>query len=136
METFKEFTFEAAHRSPPFEGLHGHSFKVRVFMQGERDPVFGWSHNLYEVDEVLNVVRNQLDHKYLNDIEGLAYATLENVASWIRDQLEPKLPGLTRVILTRGRDGQVEGCIVSVNDAASPPSSDAASQRDLVADPP
>ena len=113
METFKEFAFEAAHRSPPFEGLHGHSFKVQVFMQGERDPVYGWSHNLYEVDEILNAVRQQLDHKYLNDIEGLSYATLENVTHWIWNQLEPKLVGLSRVVLSRGRDGQVEGCICS-----------------------
>jgi 6-pyruvoyltetrahydropterin/6-carboxytetrahydropterin synthase len=115
METFKEFTFEAAHRSPPFEGLHGHSFKVQVFMRGERDPVYGWSHNLYEVDQVLSAVRQQLDHKFLNDIEGLPYATLENVAHWIRDQLRSKLPGLSQVVLTRGRDGQVEGCIVPVH---------------------
>src|SRR3978361_1540184 len=112
METFKEFTFEAAHRSPPFEGLHGHSFKVQVFLQGDGDQLYGCLHNLYEVDGVLSAVRQQLDHKYLNDVEGLPYATLENIAHWIRDQLQSKLPGLTRVVLTRGRDGQVEGCVV------------------------
>src|SRR3978361_302967 len=115
METFKEFTFEAAHRSPPFEGLHGHSFKVQVFMRGERDPVYGWSHKLYAVDAGVSAVRAQLHHKYLKDVEGLRYATLENVTHWIRDQLQPKLAGLTRVVLTRGRDGQVEGCVVPVD---------------------
>lgn len=111
METFKEFTFEAAHRSPPFEGLHGHSFKVQVFLTGERHPVYGWSHNLYDVDLELKKLRKQLDHTYLNDIEGLAYTTLENVTHWIWCQLNSSLTGVTRVILSRGRDGDVEGCI-------------------------
>lgn len=113
METFKEFTFEAAHRSPPFEGLHGHSFKVQVVMRGTPDPVFGWSHNLYEVDKPLKEVRARLDHTYLNDIEGLAYPTLENVTRWIWGELHGRIDGLSRVVLTRGRDGDVEGCSYS-----------------------
>lgn len=121
METFKEFTFEAAHRNLPFEGLHGHSFKVQVFMQGDRHPVYGWSHNLYEVDETLSAIRQQLDHKYLNELDGLEVPTLENVTHWIWDRLEPTLTGLTRVVLSRGRDGQVEGCICSGPAAPSLP---------------
>jgi 6-pyruvoyltetrahydropterin/6-carboxytetrahydropterin synthase len=120
METFSEFTFEAAHRSPPFEGLHGHSFKVQVFMTGERDPIYGWSHNLYDVKQICAELKKKVDHKYLNDIDGLAYPTLENVACWIWEQLDRTLPGLTRVILSRGRDGDAEGCIFTRQAFAQP----------------
>lgn len=110
METFKEFTFEAAHRSPPFEGLHGHSFKVQIVLQGEPHPTFGWSHNLYEVDKQITQVRGTLDHAYLNDIEGLPFPTLENVTKWLFHQLDDRIDGLVRVTLSRGRDGDAEGC--------------------------
>ena len=50
LETFVEFTFEAAHQIPPYSGMHGHSFKVVVYLNGKPDPVFGWTHNLYDVE--------------------------------------------------------------------------------------
>jgi 6-pyruvoyltetrahydropterin/6-carboxytetrahydropterin synthase len=113
LETFKEFTFEAAHRSLPYEDLHGHSFKVQVIMQGEPHPQFGWSHNFYEIDKPLTEVRSRLDHRYLNDIEGLAFPTLENTTRWIWNQLNGQIPGLSRIVLSRGRDGDSEGCSYS-----------------------
>jgi 6-pyruvoyltetrahydropterin/6-carboxytetrahydropterin synthase len=110
METFKEFTFEAAHRSEPFEGLHGHSFRVRVVLTGAVDPVYGWSHNLYSVQEAFDDARKVLDHKYLNDIEGLAVPTIENVAIWLWRYLNTSLSGIDRVEVSRGSEGHAEGC--------------------------
>lgn len=113
IETLKEFTFEAAHQLPPFSGLHGHSFLVQVFLRGEPDPVYGWSHNLYEVEKVVEKVRLKVDHTYLNDIEGLKHPSLENVARWIWTQLANDLDGLDRVVVRRGPDGLAEGCTYS-----------------------
>jgi len=48
MEIFKEFTVEAAHRLPNVpEGhkcshLHGHSFKIEIYVSGEVEENFGW----------------------------------------------------------------------------------------------
>jgi 6-pyruvoyltetrahydropterin/6-carboxytetrahydropterin synthase len=109
-ETFKEFTFEAAHQIPPHSGLHGHSFKVVLFLQGEPDPVFGWSHNLYDVEAAVEQVKRQLDHKYLNAIDGLEIPSLENVARWIWQELDSRLVGLDRVVVSRGFEGSGEGC--------------------------
>ena len=113
IETLKEFTFEAAHQLPPFSGLHGHSFLVQVFLRGEPDPVYGWSHNLYEVEKVVEKVRLKVDHTYLNDIEGLEHPSLENVARWIWGQLSTELDGLDRAVVRRGPDGLAEGCTYS-----------------------
>jgi 6-pyruvoyltetrahydropterin/6-carboxytetrahydropterin synthase len=110
-ETYVEFTFEAAHQTPPFSSLHGHSFRTRVYLRGEPDPVFGWSHNLYEVEPVVARIRDTLDHKYLNEIEGLSVPTLENLARWIWLRLDRAIDGVDRVELSRGRDGSAEGCV-------------------------
>ncbi|MGE0225901.1 MAG: 6-pyruvoyl tetrahydropterin synthase family protein [Acetobacteraceae bacterium] len=113
LETFVEFTFEAAHQIPPFSTLHGHSFRVMVYLIGERDPVFGWSHNLYDVEPVVEDVKRQLNERYLNDIDGLSVPTLENVAAWIWDRLDGRLSGLDRIVVRRGIDGAGEGCCYS-----------------------
>lgn len=96
-------TFEAAHRLPNApEGhkcarLHGHSYRVRVYVRGPVDPHLGWFMDLGELRERLEPVRLQLDHYYLNEIEGLQNPTSENLARWIWERLAPNLPGLCRI---------------------------------------
>lgn len=116
LELFKEVTFEAAHQLPanvepghPYANLHGHSFKIEIYLRGELDPNQGWIRDLAEVEYVLAKVRDQLDHKYLNSIEGLELPTLENLARWIWRNIEVDLPSLHRIIVRRGSCG--EGCI-------------------------
>lgn len=116
IEVFKEFTFEAAHHlagnvppGHPYSRLHGHSFKVEIFLRGEPDPKTGWIYDFAEIDRHLQVLRNELDHNFLNDIEGLSVPTLENITRWIWQRLHNVLPGLHRVLVRRGTCG--EGCI-------------------------
>jgi 6-pyruvoyltetrahydropterin/6-carboxytetrahydropterin synthase len=111
ISTFKEFTFEAAHKIAPYSDLHGHTFKVEVSLTGEADPVFGWNVNLYELERHVDQIRHRLDHKYLNEVEGLEIPSLENVARWIWDRLDREFPGLERVVVRRGADGHAEGCV-------------------------
>lgn len=98
MEIFKEFTFEAAHRLPNVpEGhkcarLHGHSFRVRVSVSGEIDPVQGWVMDFADVKAACRGVHDALDHRYLNEIPGLENPTSEVVAIWIWDRLIERLP--------------------------------------------
>lgn len=103
MDIWKEFSFEAAHRLPNVpEGhkcarLHGHSFHVKVTVSGEPDPVLGWVMDFGEVKAACRGIEDRLDHRYLNDIEGLENPTSEVVARWIWDQLAPALPLLSAV---------------------------------------
>ena len=110
METFKQFTFEAAHQTPPYSGLHGHTFLVCLYLKGEADPVFGWSHNLDEIEVVIARIKSRIDHKYLNDVEGLEVPTLENITRWLFNEFARVLPGIDRVAVQRGAPGQTEGC--------------------------
>lgn len=106
MELYKEFTFEAAHRLPNVpEGhkcgrLHGHSFRVVLHVDGPIDSEFGWVIDYAEIKEAFRPTFDQLDHHYLNEIEGLENPTSENIAKWIWDNVKPNLPMLTRVAVS------------------------------------
>ncbi len=113
VEIFKEFTFEAAHRLPAVpEGhkcgrLHGHSFRVEVHIRGTVDPAVGWVMDFADLSRAFEPVGKQLDHYYLNEIDGLANPTSENLVRWIWERLAPRLPGLSRVVL---RETCTAGC--------------------------
>ena len=110
LETFVEFTFEAAHEVPPHASLHGHSFVVAIYLRGEQDPVLGWTHNLADVDVGLAEIKAQLRNAYLNEIEGLEVPTMANVAAWIWHRLNQTIAGLDRVEVRRGVTGAAVGC--------------------------
>jgi 6-pyruvoyltetrahydropterin/6-carboxytetrahydropterin synthase len=101
----KDFRFEAAHRLPAVpEGhkcarLHGHSFRIEVQVEGEVDPRSGWVLDYAEIAAAFAPLHAQLDHRYLNEIEGLENPTSENLAAWIWERLSPRLPLLKRVVV-------------------------------------
>ena len=113
MEIFKEFQIEAAHRLPNLppehkcSRLHGHSFRIAVYVEGEPDEQTGWVMDFADIKKAFQPLFNQLDHHYLNDIEGLENPTSENLAIWVWHKLESKLPGLSRVVV---RETCTAGC--------------------------
>jgi 6-pyruvoyltetrahydropterin/6-carboxytetrahydropterin synthase len=102
---FKEFVFEAAHLLPHVPPghkcgrLHGHSFRAQVFVRGEMGGETGWVVDFAEIKTAFGPLYDQLDHNFLNDIEGLENPTSEVLARWIFDGLRPLLPGLCKVVL-------------------------------------
>ena len=105
MDIFKAFTIEAAHRLPNVpEGhkcarLHGHSFRIELHVRGEPDPHTGWVMDFADIKAAFQPLHDRLDHHYLNDIEGLANPTSEQLAIWIWDRLRPALPMLAEVAI-------------------------------------
>lgn len=114
MEIFKEFSFEAAHQLPNVpEGhkcarLHGHSFQVRISVAGEVGDKSGWVMDFSAISAAFKPIRKQLDHYYLNDIDGLSNPTSENIARWIWQRLHSELPQLSAVEI---RETCTSGCI-------------------------
>jgi 6-pyruvoyltetrahydropterin/6-carboxytetrahydropterin synthase len=113
MEIFREFTFEAAHRLtnvPPghkCSRLHGHSFRAEVHVRGEVAEEAGWVMDFQEIRDAFAPLHSQLDHHYLNEVEGLANPTSENLARWIWERLAGALP-LSAVVI---RETCTSGCV-------------------------
>ncbi len=114
MEIFKEFTFEAAHRLPNVRPghkcgrLHGHSFRVEVHVRGDVDAQSGWVLDFADIKEAFKPLFEQLDHNYLNEIEGLSNPTSEVLSKWIWNHLQPTLPSLSKIVV---RETCTSGCV-------------------------
>lgn len=88
--------FEAAHclpHVPPGHKcgrLHGHGFGVRLVAHAARA-------DLAAIRQAWAPLYQQLNHQYLNGIQGLANPTSEVLAHWLYQQLQHTLPGLAWV---------------------------------------
>jgi 6-pyruvoyltetrahydropterin/6-carboxytetrahydropterin synthase len=103
MEVYKEVRFEAAHFLPNLpedhkcRRMHGHSFKIRISINGPIEKHSGWVMDFADIKKVFDPILNQLDHSCLNDIDGLENPSSENLAVWIWNNLKPKLPLLSGI---------------------------------------
>lgn len=119
MEIYKDFIFEAAHLLPNVPPghkcgrLHGHSWKGRIYVRGQLDPDTGWIMDFADIKRAFEPLYRQLDHHYLNEIDGLENPTSEVVARWIWQRLKPSLPGLSRVLIN---ETCTSGCIYQGED--------------------
>ena len=114
MEVFKVFQIEAAHYLPNVpEGhkcrrMHGHSFVIEVHVSGPLGEESGWVMDFADIKAAFDPLYRQLDHRLLNEIEGLENPTSENLARWIFERLKPALAGLSQVVV---RETCTSGCI-------------------------
>jgi 6-pyruvoyltetrahydropterin/6-carboxytetrahydropterin synthase len=114
MEIFKEFTFEAAHRLPNVSKdhkcsrLHGHSFLVEVHVRGPVGEATGWVMDFAEIKTAFQPLHDQLDHHFLNEVDGLSNPTSENIARWIWRHLKSRLNQLSTVVV---RETCTSGCV-------------------------
>jgi len=103
MRLHKTFQIEAAHRLPYVPAghkcarMHGHSFRITVHVEGPLDPVLGWVVDFADVKAAFAPLFDALDHRCLNEVEGLENPTSERLAIWIWQRLKPRLPLLSRV---------------------------------------
>jgi 6-pyruvoyltetrahydropterin/6-carboxytetrahydropterin synthase len=113
MEIFKVFTIEAAHRLPHVPAghkcgrLHGHSFQIEVHVEGPLDTNLGWVIDFADIKGAFRPLEEQIDHSYLNEVDGLENPTSENIARWIWRRLKPSLAGLSKVVV---RETCTSGC--------------------------
>ena len=113
MDIFKTFTIEAAHRLPNVPPghksarLHGHSFVVELHVSGDPGVASGWVMDFGDIKAAFRPLYEQLDHHYLNEVQGLENPTSERLAIWIWERLQPALPQLCEVVV---RETCTSGC--------------------------
>lgn len=114
MELFRIYHLQCARRLPalpdshPCSRVHGHSFRIELRLRAALQPGLGWVRDFAEIDAQWAALHQQLDHRYLNDVPGLANPTSEHLAHWLWQALRPALPELAEV---RVAETHETGCI-------------------------
>ena len=104
-EIVKSFRFEAAHALPNVppqhkcSRIHGHAYRLDVHVEGPVDEKLGWVMDYADIRAAVAPVIDELDHRDLGQIPGLANSTSENLARYVWDRVAPKLPGLKQIVV-------------------------------------
>lgn len=105
MRIFKKFTFDSAHFLPNVpnghkcKNIHGHTYHLTVYFEGDLDDRLKWVIDFGEVKNVIKPIIDSIDHKLLNDIEGLENPTCEVLSIWLWDKIKMQIPALSSIKL-------------------------------------
>lgn len=114
-ELSKQFRFDAAHTlnriidTDSSRRIHGHSYRAEVTVRGRPDPETGMIVDLGMLEAAMAEAHDSLDHRFLDEMNDLGPATMENLCAWIWRKLTPTIENLTRVAVYRDSSG--ETCI-------------------------
>ena len=86
-ELSKQFWFESAHTlerivdTESSRRIHGHSYRAEVTVFGKPDTESGMLADLDVLEAEIEEAREALDHRFLNEINDLGPATMENLCA-------------------------------------------------------
>jgi len=87
-----ESEFDAAHKLVGYKGkcsrLHGHTWKVEVFVVGEKLDDIGILVDFNTLKEKLGEITDKLDHSFLNDFKEIGNPTSENISRYVFQNLK------------------------------------------------
>jgi 6-pyruvoyltetrahydropterin/6-carboxytetrahydropterin synthase len=120
-EVTQRFFFEAAHtlrreiETASSLRIHGHTYCAEVAVAGTLGTDTGMVVDLGQLRARIAMLREQLDHRFLDEVPGLSHPTLEGLCNFIAQQLDlTGLPGrLCRVRVWREQLG--DGCILTLS---------------------
>ncbi len=110
-ELSQRFYFDAAHTldrkiaTEASRRIHGHTYHARVVVRGTPDPVSGMVVDLGVLTSQVAQIREQLDHRLLDEVPGLGAATLENLCAFIYRAMSPSVPNICRIRVERLASG-------------------------------
>jgi len=96
-EVSVEDTFAAGHYLRGYRGKcekpHGHNYKVRITLNGEKLDNIGLLLDFRELKSVMNDVIDRLDHQMVNEIEPFdtLNPSAENMAKYFYDEMNTRL---------------------------------------------
>ena len=107
MIVYRTFRFHAARHLPKLSDdhickqTHGHTFNLTVYVEGEIKNSSGFVIDFFDIDKIVKKsVIKKIDHKLLNDIDGLTNPTSEYLCKWIWKKLENEFTDLIKVKLS------------------------------------
>lgn len=98
-EVAVEETFAAGHALRGYRGkcenVHGHNYRVRVVVEGEKLDATGLLYDFVELRREMDTLIESLDHQFLNDLAPFQEAnpSAENLARYFYQELSGKLSG-------------------------------------------
>lgn len=105
IELKQQFQIESARHLPhldnthPCSQIHGHSFVIWLTFHGPIKQPQGWLIDYNDIQQKVNPIIKQIDHKLLNNISGLENPTTENLCIWLFEKIQKLLPEITRVTI-------------------------------------
>jgi len=97
---------EPGERFPRLLAAFGGGDKAEVAVRGVPDRETGMIVDLGLLERAMMEARDALDHRFLDEMNDLGPATMENLSAWIWRKLEPVCSGLFRVTVYRDSSGE------------------------------
>jgi 6-pyruvoyltetrahydropterin/6-carboxytetrahydropterin synthase len=104
---FKDFTFSAAHairgHTRGCQNLHGHNYRVRVYLRAERLDELGMVLDFADLKEIMQEILGPFDHRVINDIPPFDQrnTTAELFSEFVFVEVARRLADQERVRVTR-----------------------------------
>ena len=96
-EVAVEQSFASAHALRNYKGrcenVHGHNWKVRVVIEGEKLDATGMLVDFLDVKSFMGEILDRIDHQFLNEIPpfDVINPSAENIAEYFYQQITGKL---------------------------------------------
>ena len=106
-ELFIQAEFSAAHNLRAYKGkcehLHGHNYRVRVTLEGERLDSAGLLADFSEIKRLLHSLIERWDHRLLNEVPpfDVVNPTAENMARYFYEEMARGLEAGAREVPVR-----------------------------------
>ncbi len=113
-EVAVEQTFAAGHALRNYKGkcenVHGHNFKVRVVIEGDKLDDTGLLVDFLDVKAALQVIIGRLDHVFLNDVApfDVKNPSAENIAEYFYQEMTRSLRSAAGVRIREVRIWETE----------------------------
>ena len=108
----RTYRFESAHHLPcvpdghKCKHMHGHNYRIEIVTSGPIDDR-GFVRDFAELDSDVLPLIKLVDHKVLNDVDGLENPTAENIALWFL----ARIPGCQSVRVYENDDCWAQAAI-------------------------
>ncbi len=112
-EVCVEQSFAAGHALRGYRGkcenVHGHNYRVRVTIEGERLNSIGLLVDFVEIKRLMKAAIDYLDHRFINDLPPFTdwNPTAENMARYFYEEIRKGLEATPGEVPARVREVQV-----------------------------